>query len=77
MRGQGTSLRIGEDSAFEVEELLAGDELGVEDQGRLNTSLDLLPEGEEAERLIIRLLPLDVRLGVANEPGCGILAEQG
>ena len=61
----------------ELGEFGIGGELGVKDKGGLDSPLDLLPEGEKAQDLIIGFLPLNVGRCVKNQLGGGFLGKKG
>jgi len=46
-------------------------------QGQMDAAANLAPEGEEFHHLVVRLGPLDVRLGIEQELGARVLAEEG
>lgn len=62
---------------IETGELSVGGKLGVKDECRPHASLNLFPEGEKREDLIVDLIPLNVGGGVENQLGGGILGKQG
>ena len=62
---------------IERRELGVGGELGVKHKGGLDPPLDLFPEGEKTQHLIIGLLALDVGGCIKDELGGGILGKKG
>ena len=60
----------------ECRELGVGSELGVKHKGGLDPSLNLFPEGEKAQHLIVGLLALDVGGCIKDQLGTCILGKK-
>jgi hypothetical protein len=61
----------------EFGEMPIGGELRVEDQGGVQSSTHLLPEGQESKDLFIGLISMNVGCRIQDELAGGILGEQG
>jgi len=62
---------------IELREFGIGGELGIKDKGGFDASLDLFPEGQKAQYLIIGFTALDVGRCVEDQFGCRILGKKG